>query len=312
MYRSCLRTNRWRRKHLLMYPFSHNRFSENLYEWLTAVALGTQKGMSRKWCYWFREHILLSRRYTKVKFPDKKIWLFEPGWSLAPVILSYLATNRGPLVTENYNRQARRYILPALKEVQEAAPIICQSAAAPDLNLELLNNIEGTTSTQKIIEICRAQYMVGDMHNLKTIPSESADICFSMGRLEHFNERELRNLMQQMARILAFNGIGSHIVDHRDHFWHYDKSIHCFHHLTFSDQEWSALAKGRHLYRNRLLESDYIRLFNETGFEVLGCIHELHRQDAKDVEPTTLWGPYAKLSTRDLEAAVSHFIVRRR
>lgn len=311
MLKSNLGNNRWRRKHLLMYPFSHNRFGENLYEWLTAAALGTQKGMSRKWCYWFREHILLSRRHANISFSGKRIWLFEPGWSLAPVILSYLVTAKGPLVTEDYNRQAKRYISPALTEVHKAAPIVCKSAVVPATNLEFLNSIERITSTQQMLDTCQAQYLVGDPQDLKNIPSEAADICFSMGRLEHFKENDLRYLLQQMSRILSPHGIGTHIIDHRDHFWHYDKSIHCFHHLTFSDQAWSTLAKGRHIYRNRLLEPDYIRLFNEAGFEVLGCIHKLHRQDAKEVDPKSLWGPYAKLSFKDLEAAVSHFIVRR-
>jgi cyclopropane fatty-acyl-phospholipid synthase-like methyltransferase len=138
-----------------------------------------------------------------------------------------------------------------------------------------------------------------------------ADLCMSMGRLEHFSERELAGVFGQMRRILAPGGVGSHIIDHRDHYWHYDKSIHCFHHLTFSDERWEKMERGRKRYRNRLLEPDYVRLFEQAGFEVVGCVHELHKEDAKDVDPTTLWGRYSDLSRDDLKAAVSHLIVRR-
>jgi len=100
-------------------------------------------------------------------------------------------------------------------------------------------------------------------------------------------------------------------VDHRDHFWHYDKSIHCFHHLTYSDAEWDSVARGRHMFRNRLLEGDYARMFEEQGFEVLAAVHHLHRDDAQGVDPGSLWDRYSELSPEDLEAAVTHFVVRR-
>ena len=113
-----------------------------------------------------------------------------------------------------------------------------------------------------------------------------------------------------MRRVLVPGGLGSHIVDHRDHYWHYDKSIHCFHHLTFSDKDWAALCKGRKLYRNRLLEPDYVREFERAGFEVLAAIHELHRRDAEGIDPKSFWGPFKALTRDDLQAAVTHFVVR--
>jgi hypothetical protein len=43
--------SKWRLKHLWMYPFMRTEAGADLYEWLTAVVLGTQSGMSAKWCY---------------------------------------------------------------------------------------------------------------------------------------------------------------------------------------------------------------------------------------------------------------------
>lgn len=302
---------KWRRKHLMMYPFALTRFGENLYEWLTAVALGTQQGMSRKWCYWFREHVLLCRRYARVNFPDTRIWLFEPGWSLAPVVLSRMVTHGETLITEAQPKLAGRYIAPALAEVERAAEILCRSAGITVDSGKFLNSLNKNMSPAQILQACRARYLHEDLDGFNTIPEGAVELCFSMGRLEHFTPEELDRLFAEMNRILVPAGIGSHIVDHRDHFWHYDKSIHCFNHLTFSDQEWSALVRGRHLFRNRLLEPDYIRLFQKNGFKVLAAVHKLHRSDAAGVDPRTLWGEYAKLTDLDLEAAVSHFIVQK-
>lgn len=303
--------HKWRLKHLSMSPFALSRYTEDLYERLTAVHLGTQEGMSRKWCYWFREHVVLSRRYGRIGFSGKRIWLFEPGWSLAPVILSRLITSKEILVTEDFPRLADRYVPIALEETGKVAPAITRSAAAPAADLSLPDELEGETSAGRILDLCGAHYHVGGVRDLDRIDSGSCDICFSMGRLEHFDRDGLSSLLSQMRRILPPGGISSHIVDHRDHFWHFDKSIHCFHHLTFSDTRWNALARGRHVYRNRLLEKDYIRLFQDSGFEVLAAVHDLHRHDAEGIDPGTLWDRFAELGPEDLEAAVTHFVVRR-
>jgi len=303
--------NRWRLKRMLMVPFALTRFGEDAYEWLTAVLLGTQKGMSLKWCYWFREHVVLCRRYGRIDFSEKRLWLFEPGWSLAPVILSRLITTQDLLVTEDFSRLAGRYVESALHEVGRVAETTRRSAGAGNSTPSLPDTLKEAASPQKILELCQARYHLGDLLSLDRIEAASSDVCFSMGRLEHFDRDHLSYLLTQMHRILAPGAISSHIVDHRDHFWHFDKSIHCFHHLTFSDSAWDSIARGRHLYRNRLLERDYIRLFEEQGFEVLAALHHLHRHDADGLEPQSLWGRFAELSPEDLEAAVSHFVVRR-
>jgi SAM-dependent methyltransferase len=304
--------NKWRLKQLWMYPFMRTEAGADLYEWLTAIVLGTQSGMSWKWCYWFREHVVLCRRFGRAQFPGRHIWLFQPGWSLAPVFMSKIATGQGALVTEDRRRVATRYLPSAIDEVAKVAEQLCASARTDSGGADLLQRLRQANSADCALRLSDAQYRVGDLHSLEEVPSGSIDICMSMGRLEHFRPTDLEFLFTQIRRVLVPGGLGSHIVDHRDHYWHYDKSIHCFHHLTFSDNEWEALSRGRKAYRNRLLEPDYVNRFEDTGFEVLAAVHDLHRTDAEGVDPKDLWGPYARLTTDDLQAAVSHFVVRSR
>jgi SAM-dependent methyltransferase len=302
--------NKWRLKNLWMYPFMLTERGADLYEWLTANVLGTQSGMSRKWCYWFREHVVLCRRFGRANFPGSRIWLFQPGWSLAPVFMSKIATGQGPLITEDRRRLAARYLPIAIDEVTKVAIELCSLSRIDSGRADLLQQLREVSSADAALRLSNAEYWVGGLHELEELPSGSIDICMSMGRLEHFNPSDLDFLFKQMRRVLVPGGLGSHIVDHRDHYWHYDKSIHCFHHLTFSDMKWEVLCKGRKSYRNRLLEPDYVRKFEQGGFKVLAAVHDLHRKDAEGVDPKSLWGPYADLTPNDLQAAVSHLVVR--
>ncbi|MGB2905973.1 MAG: class I SAM-dependent methyltransferase [Candidatus Aminicenantaceae bacterium] len=222
-----------------------------------------------------------------------------------------MITSQDLLVTEDRTRLADCYVAPALEEAGKVASSICRSAGVEDDRPGILEDLSGVSSARKILAESGARYVVGDLVSLAELEADSTDVCFSMGRLEHFSQESLSVLMGQMSRIIRPGGIASYIVDHRDHFWHFDKSIHCFHHLTYSDKEWASTARGRHMYRNRLLEKDYCRLFEEQGFEVLAAIHRLHREDAAGVDPSSLWGRFSELRQQDLEAAVTHFVVRR-
>lgn len=302
--------HKWQLKYLAIAPFMQSDMGAELYERLTARVLGTQIGMSRKWCYWFREHMVLCRRFGKADLSCAKIWLFQPGWSLSPAILSQVVTNRGSLITEAKPRLANRYLLPAVFEVQKSLHTLPKIPGFDGVwAQEFLNSISGLRTAEEVLQRCGAQYKTGPKV-FEAIPEGSTDICLSMGRLEHFTEEELASILRQMRRILMPGGIGSHIVDHRDHFWHFDKSIHCFNHLTYSDERWNQIAKLK-FYRNRMLEPDYIRLFQKEGFEVLASIHKLHRNDAQGMDADTLWGRYRSLPAEVFNAAVTHFILRR-
>lgn len=302
---------KWRLKWLWMYPFVRTQTGADVYEWLTAVVLGTQRGLSHKWCSWFQEHLLLCRDLGGADVTGGRVWLFQPGWTLAPVFLSRMATGRGPLVTEDRTRLAARYLPGAIEEAGRVAGELLTAVQADLSESALLEGLRRAESPRQALRACAAEYRVGGLRGLAALRDESADLCLSMGRLEHLSEDDLGHLLREMHRILTPHGVASHIVDHRDHYWHYDKStIHCFHHLTYSDERWERVCGKGKGYRNRLLEPDYLRLFEEGGFEVVADRH-LHSEDAEGIDPTTLWGPFASLSREDLDAVVSHFVVRR-
>lgn len=302
---------KWRLKRMLIAPFVRTPFGDALYEWLTAVLLGTQGGMSRKWCYWLREHLILTRRFGRVDIPGSRLWFHQPGWSLAPVVAGYAVSGRPVLVTEDRTRLARRYVRQALSAVRASRAQLGRAAGLAPAQVAALELPRAASGVRAVLQACRAEYHTGDLQSLDGLDPGSADVCISMGRLEHYSYDELRLLLAQMRRITRPGGVGSHIIDHRDHFWHFDKRIHCFHHLTYSDCRWRALAAAGKLYRNRLVESDYLDLFEKSGFRVLGCVHKLHANDAADVDPRGLWGPFKQIRAHDLEAAVSHIVVRR-
>lgn len=293
-----------------MYPFMLTEAGQDLYEDLTAKILGTQTGMSRKWCRWFREHVILLKRHGKVSFVGKRILLFQPGWSLAPAILSNFITDQSVVVIEDRRRTSSRYLQTAIRESLSVLPHLMRTCNTA-LDTYKLSKLKVCKTVEQLTEDFQIHYLIDRKLTLQSVEDSSIDLLLSMGRLEHLSPIVLNRVSNQFNRIIRQGGFGSHIVDHRDHLSYFDPKRHVFYHLTLDDCTWERQSKGRQRFRNRLLGSDYGPIFNKTGFEVVANIHSHHRNDANGVDPKSFYGKFKNISQSDLEAAVSHFILRR-
>lgn len=100
------------------------------------------------------------------------------------------------------------------------------------------------------------------------LPDRSIDTIYSNNVLEHVETGALRAIMGESARILKTGGIAVHDVNCGDHFAYSDASISQLHYLQYSSTEWKRWNNSI-LYQNRLRPSDFIRVAEKAGFEVV-------------------------------------------
>lgn len=303
--------NRRQTKWLLCRAFGRTRPGTRLYYWLTAGLLRTQRAMPAKWRQWFREHVALGRRHADLSLHDSDVWVIDPGFTVTPALLSRLLSDGAILLTDRSRRLRSQYDEPAMQVVCEHFGDMARWMKRSEERLAVLGGVAGS-SAEDLLRRLGAQYLAPIIPATISAPSASVDLCLSMGALEHYPPHALRALTAEMARITRPGGVISHIVDHRDHLWHFDPSKDCFHHLRFSDDSWQRIEHNPLLYTNRLLRSDYLAMFAEGGFEVRYAGYGLHEPDTIEVDRELLWGRYRETSDEDLRAAVSHFVGVRR
>jgi len=95
--------------------------------------------------------------------------------------------------------------------------------------------------------------------SLAQVADASVDLVLSSSVLEHV--RDLRQLMNELRRVLRPAGAMLHLVDYRDHFFKYP-----FHFLQFSSRVWERLLDPGDLPRWRL--SGQLRVLDEAGYRV--------------------------------------------
>ncbi|KXK57360.1 MAG: Methyltransferase domain protein [Chlorobi bacterium OLB7] len=99
------------------------------------------------------------------------------------------------------------------------------------------------------------------------LDSNSIDVLTTTSVFEHIPAADIPAILSESSRVVKPTGIISFIIDPKDHYWFFDKSITMFNFLKFSDPMWTVVNNSQ-VYQNRLRYSDYIRLFHEAGLRV--------------------------------------------
>lgn len=108
-----------------------------------------------------------------------------------------------------------------------------------------------------------------DARNTK-FETSSIDFITNTDTMEHIPEKDLLAIMKESFRILKPGHGMSCVIDPRDHYAYFDKTINDYNFLKYSETEWAPYNNSLH-YQNRLRHSDYVRLFKEAGFKI---VHE--------------------------------------
>ena len=114
------------------------------------------------------------------------------------------------------------------------------------------------------------------------LPPGSVDLIVSNNTLEHIPLDELQAIMAEFRRVARPAAVMDHFVDMSDHYAHFDHTITEFNYLRYSDRIWRIFNNPLQ-YQNRLRVSDFRRMIEDAGFQVIaeeaeqGSAHELDR-----------------------------------
>jgi SAM-dependent methyltransferase len=202
---------------------------------------------------------------------------FGTGWDLV-VPLSYycLGVERHVLVDirpnarlELVNDSVRR-LGSRLQELEAEAERPLRPPGEPKL-----------TSLAELEERFGISYLAPRDARATGLPPDSVDFVSSTATLEHIPTPDVLAILTECNRLLRADGAMSCRIDMRDHHSYFDTSVSPYNFLKFSDRAWSLLNSAL-MYQNRLRHPDYLRLFEEAGFDVVA--EQVARPTERDVE----------------------------
>ncbi len=298
----------WRLKSLIRHGLLHLPAGEKAYRWLTASLLGTQAGMAYKWFRVFPAHY----RVINEQFGDaarmQHCWCFDSGATMAAGLAIAIISDVPGLLTDHLQRLQDRYCAVSVQVLREkGAELASISSAGADRVSHLLERVKGLPAERGLRAI---NMTYAPTHRVVKSNEWLGRIgcVFSAGTLEHYSAEALEEEVACMAAALKSGGVMSHVVDHRDHRWHADKTISPLAHYALDDGEYHSRFSNPLEYHNRWLRGQYVDLFTRHGFRV-SCRNRIeYTPDLPSLPAESLAEPFRHASTEELYHLVTHFV----
>lgn len=156
----------------------------------------------------------------------------------------------------------RSYLVDAGQYAQRAPSSYRELSRALDQEKLELAPVAEAATLDELLSAVEASYLTDGLQSLRSLPDASVDVCWSNAVLEHVRLDEVEETLGELGRIVR--GRMSHQIDLRDHL------ADSLNNLRFSRRIWeSRLIAASGYYTNRLRASDWVRLFEASGFHVL-------------------------------------------
>lgn len=296
------------------------------YRFLTRDVMGTQAShivkMSRIWPGELKIMVDLAGGTLE----GKRIWIHESGWTPFMPLLNYLSTGNGGAHTNTKihgERILHQYITPSVNGALKLADELSKACPIPEDRIAKIDGLRWKKTWNEILEPIDTFYR-GDLSPEKLpLDSNSMDVAWSGGMLEHYRLPDFRAFLKEAFRIMKPGASIVVILDHRDHMYHFDKKIPFLYHYGLSDSIYNATHFSPLLYHNRLLSAEVCEFFKVTGFEKVGIYRrplpkerwvpdgEAFDDGMMGIERSKLAPRFKNASDDDLKSAAVQYIFRK-
>jgi hypothetical protein len=303
----------WKLKSLVRRSLTAAPGGHHLYRWLTAKVFGMQAGMATKWFRVIPNHVKVMQEHFGPQAREVSMWCFNCGATPAPAYAMAVATDRPGLLTDQDDRMSGRYLAVSKRLLAEQGPALAKLSAAPtDRVPSLLEKLPGSGDAGAVMKEIGMTYSPIHAIALEAPWRGTIGLMFSTGNLEHFTPDELEKWMAMVQHAMRQDGVLSHVMDHRDHRWHADKTISPLLQYTLSDEDFQQVMGNSLDYHNRWLRSDWIRFFESHGYTVDTRTVFANTPELVQIDRGMLAPAYQHADESDLASLVTHFVARRR
>ncbi len=139
----------------------------------------------------------------------------------------------------------------------------------------------------------------GDAAN-SGLPANSVDLYFSIAVLEHVSKADAERMIAESGRVLKAGGLSYHHIGLHDHLAEMDPTATLVNFLKFSDFTWKILGQNKIQFHNRLRQSEFVKMFEAGGFEILLCESEVDERSLKALPSMGLNERYRTFDPVDL------------
>ncbi len=241
---------------------------------------------------------------------DKSFLEIGTGWDVNIAYLARLTGFRDVTTVDAFRHVQPKQIEACVKLFPQLAK---QLAAEFALDEETLTSEFSVAAQIPGIEFCKwanINYIAPISKDYREVASASCDLAYSTAVFEHIYVDDVITTIAQIRRVLKPGGLTSHVIDLKDHFAYFQPGLPYNHCLRFTDKQWRFWAGNPMSFTNRLLASDWEKLFQDAGLEIV-YFEELVERNIPRLDNNLLSDQFKHRNERDLTIGELHVIAKR-
>ncbi|MDC0324450.1 hypothetical protein OAL42_00120 [Akkermansiaceae bacterium] len=148
----------------------------------------------------------------------------------------------------------------------------------------------------------------------KTRLSDRVDLVFSRFVLEHVSPVDMIDMHKNFFKEFSNDTLILHLISPGDHRAYDDNNLSHYDFLKYSQLEWDRI-QTRFDYHNRLRLPQYLKIFEETGFEVVSLEYEKVSKDSEKYakfSQLNIHSDFEKFSEEEILAGSINVLLRKR
>jgi SAM-dependent methyltransferase len=211
------------------------------------------------------QHLSRFRTCGSVPIEDALFYEFGVGWDLT-IPLSFYALGATRQIVTDVRRLAKSSLIANTTVV---LPTLKLEPALPRSVRVFPSAVPSGQLSNVLKEYYGIDYRAPFDASRSGFASNSVDYITATKVLSYIPDNVLRNILSECRRVLRPAGIMSFLMDYRDEYSYFDKSISVYNLLQYSDRIWELLYNPILNFQNRLRHSDFRSLFEDLDLEII-------------------------------------------
>ncbi|MCG7402976.1 MULTISPECIES: hypothetical protein [Caballeronia] len=160
------------------------------------------------------------------------------------------------------------------------------------------------SSLETLLNALSCEYLIDGVDSFFDLQDGEIDFSFSHSCLQHIPLNQFQTLADELYRVTAAGGTGSHLLDFRD------MLAGSLNHLRFPSSAWeTGWVRKTNMYTNRLRIGNIQRAFQKSGFDVE--IYERKRWDRLPISRASLNTEFRSMDDEELLVYGGHLLLRK-
>jgi SAM-dependent methyltransferase len=240
-------------------------------------------------------------------FQDRVALELGTGWQPIIPYLFRLAGCRRVILCDTTRHITPALLRATLRHIRSRDTLLAAELqrSVADIHRILPQDHDGTLSA--LLEASGFEYQAPCDAAHTNYPQGSLDLITSHAVLEHVPRESIRDYLLETRRLLRPGGMMVHLIDHRDHWHHFDPGIGPLNFLKFSRRWWGVLNSPL-AFQNRMRSLEYLDMIQTAGFEIRHLARVIDGRGFSDAHHMKLDRSFQAFSPQEL-AVTSTFVV---